>query len=247
MAEPVAFLSMDLIIYTSLISTMVMNMKRLSTGIKGLDKLLGGGIPEGQNILISGSPGTGKSTVGIQFLDEGMKKGERGEYVTVEESAKKISTQAESYNRWSNPPGITSGKEIKYDIGSKKPSSPEDMIKLLADQQEKKKTKRLVLDSLNALLTGDQIRDRKLLKLLFDEFDRLNLTTMIISEMPSESAYLSRDTISEYMADGVVLLKAIVVGDGMERSVEVRKLRNTKIIGGSCKVDFNKNGLVVEA
>jgi KaiC/GvpD/RAD55 family RecA-like ATPase len=204
-------------------------MNRLSTGVKGLDKLLGGGIPENQNILISGSAGTGKSTLGIQYLEVGLKKDENCAYVTIEESPEKITVQANEMSMWSKPPVVISGRTIKYDLGNKRPKEPEDLIKLTVDTLAKKKIKRLVLDSLNALLSGDSARDRKLIKLLFEELDRLNITAMLISEMPKESNYLSRDTISEFMADGIIHMQHITSGGGANRTITVEKMRNTKI------------------
>jgi len=63
----------------------VLLMKRVSTGIVGLDEMLGGGFPQERVILVRGGPGSGKTIFSLQFIVEGVKRGERGIYVTLEE------------------------------------------------------------------------------------------------------------------------------------------------------------------
>ena len=68
--------------------------ERLSTGIPGLDEMTGGGFIKGDTILVTGPPGTGKTTFGLQFLISGIRQGENGVYVTVEETPEKIAADA---------------------------------------------------------------------------------------------------------------------------------------------------------
>jgi len=64
--------------------------ERVSTGIEGLDDVLNGGFPQGHFFLIEGEPGTGKTTLGLQFLMQGARKGEKSLYVTLSESKREI-------------------------------------------------------------------------------------------------------------------------------------------------------------
>jgi len=69
----------------------------LKTGVKGLDKILNGGIPEKNLTLVSGGPGSGKTTIGLQFLLEGIRNGETGVYVNLDERKEKIIRNAELF------------------------------------------------------------------------------------------------------------------------------------------------------
>ena len=73
---------------------------RARTGVAGLDNVLGGGLPSGHLYLVEGTPGAGKTTLGLQFLLEGRTLGEKGLYVTLSETASELSVVAQSHG-WS--------------------------------------------------------------------------------------------------------------------------------------------------
>jgi circadian clock protein KaiC len=70
---------------------------RLRTGSSGLDDILGGGLPKGHLYLVEGDPGTGKTTLALQFLLEGTGRGERGMYITLSESKLELEQVAASH------------------------------------------------------------------------------------------------------------------------------------------------------
>src|SRR5579875_3165286 len=70
---------------------------RIRTGVRGLDDVLGGGLPKGHLYLIEGDPGTGKTTLALQFLLEGASQGERCMYVTLSESRNELGQIAASH------------------------------------------------------------------------------------------------------------------------------------------------------
>ena len=72
-------------------------MDRVSTGIKGLDEMLHGGLPRGRTILVVGSPGSGKTTFAMQFLVGGAKLGETGLYVSFEEKPERMKSNLSSF------------------------------------------------------------------------------------------------------------------------------------------------------
>src|SRR3982751_4374852 len=72
--------------------------ERVSTGIEGLDNVLSGGFPQGHFFLVEGAPGTGKTTLGLQYLMEGAKNGEKVLYVTLSESKAEIEKVARSHD-----------------------------------------------------------------------------------------------------------------------------------------------------
>ena len=70
--------------------TQIISPDRVSTGIDGLDYILKGGLPVNRLYLVQGNPGTGKTTMGLQFLREGERKGEKGLYITLSESKEEL-------------------------------------------------------------------------------------------------------------------------------------------------------------
>src|SRR5689334_8969449 len=77
-----------------------MTTERAQTGIEGLDVILNGGLPKNRLYLVEGDPGVGKTTLALQFLLEGVAKGERALYVTMSETAQEIRAVADSHG-WS--------------------------------------------------------------------------------------------------------------------------------------------------
>src|SRR5690242_21309014 len=73
---------------------------RLSTGIRGLDEVLGGGLPQGQMYLVEGESGAGKTTLGLHFLLEGQRRGERTLWITLSETERQLRQTAQSHG-WS--------------------------------------------------------------------------------------------------------------------------------------------------
>ena len=72
-------------------------MQLISTGVKGLDELLGGGLPKGKCVLVVGSPGAGKTILQMQFLTGGAKADERGLYVAMDETPEQVKTNLSSF------------------------------------------------------------------------------------------------------------------------------------------------------
>src|SRR5690348_9714938 len=70
---------------------------RINTGIRGLDEILGGGLPSRRVHLIQGSPGAGKTTLALQFLLEGARQGTRGLYISLSETREEVQTVAASH------------------------------------------------------------------------------------------------------------------------------------------------------
>jgi KaiC/GvpD/RAD55 family RecA-like ATPase len=71
----------------------MIHTERVSTGIDGLDQLLEGGFPKGRSVLITGEPGTGKTIMTLQFLADGLARGEKGIYVAADEDRLTLSSR----------------------------------------------------------------------------------------------------------------------------------------------------------
>jgi len=226
---------------------MVEKIERVSTGIPGLDKLIEGGIPKGSAVLVSGGPGTGKTTIGMQFMDVGLKKNEKCVYVTIEGRPEEVIAQGKQIGLFRTAiPDIRSAKDMKYDIGlGKKPEDAVAQTKLVAENIKKTKPipSRVVIDSISTLSVENKALARKCILLLIEELKKMGCTTLLIGES-LEGVY--PDDTAPFLVDALVLVYYLGVG-GMEyRSLEIRKMRLTNHIKGYIPFEIKRGkGIVV--
>ncbi len=183
-------------------------MERLKTGVPGFDDLVEGGFPKNFSVLLSGSPGTGKTIFGLHFLNEGLNNGEKCAYITYSQSPKDILDQASEFG-W-NMTGLQF-LELK----------PEEFEEALSG----KAFDRIVLDSLSSIA----VMTRNSLGRFIMKAKEMGCTCILISELPKESVWLSRDTISEFMTDGVVVLRSVEAAGEVKNLLKVEKMRSTSI------------------
>lgn len=81
-------------------------MGRISTGVEGLDEMLQGGLIPGRTYLVKGGPGSGKTTLGVQFIMEGVKNGEKCLYMTLEESPKSLKENVAKFGFYLDHPNV---------------------------------------------------------------------------------------------------------------------------------------------
>lgn len=244
-------------------------MDRTKTGIRGLDKLVGGGIPAGSSVLIAGSCGTGKTILSLQFLYDGALENEAGVYVTFEESEDKILRQ-----------GMEFGWDLKglkdkglLDIYVVETDDMDDILSEIKKRIKRINAKRLALDSLTTMMEHGVVyrseisRDvskrerekqrtrfpvkgfdvtRKDIYFIIGEINNLGTTSFLVSEAGEGGEYISRDTISEFACDGVIQLRINEVGGEIERLLSVRKLRGTDIAMTLSLMKFTDSGIVIE-
>ena len=226
-------------------------MARTKTGIQGLDKALKGGIPEGNLVLISGGAGTGKSTLSLQFLVNGASTfGERGLYISTEQSREELHKQAVSYS-WDLEDLEKKNlmKIVYYDI-----TAGDDFLKKIDKLISEYKPKRITVDSMttltDALMIGgitegsafslvqiaetvspiprtEQIMAKSILYKLISELKKYRVTTLLTSELYEGSDRLSADGISEFITDGVIVMHYLGIGGGDYRTIQIRKMRYT--------------------
>lgn len=242
-------------------------MTKLKTGIKGLDKLLNGGIPKGHSVLVSGQTGAGKTILGLQYLISGAEKGEKSMFLTFEESQNDLIRQGNTFG-WDLAKLEKKGllKICDFSLTREHLKSIEDRV---ASEVEKFKPDRLVFDSIstygvyaetlsafeammdlgktdgNTMISSDSALRRAVMSIM-GKIKTFGSTSMVISELPETSSYLSRDTISEFLADGVILLKHAPIGDSLNRSMEVRKMRQSPMIEGPHSYNITREGIIVE-
>src|SRR5688572_27343220 len=146
-------------------------MKRCSTGVPGLDSILAGGLPCDRMYLVEGDPGVGKTTLALQFLQEGMRQGEVVLYITLSETKVELASVAESHG-WNleglNIFELSSIEQQLKDVSDTTFYQPSELelnraTQILTQTIEKLKPTRVVFDSLSELrlLAETPLRHRR--------------------------------------------------------------------------------------
>jgi circadian clock protein KaiC len=236
-------------------------MERVKTGVIGFDELVEGGFPSGSAVLVSGAAGTGKSIFALQFLVEGAKAGEKGLYITFEQNDKELIEQAKQFG-WDLDSFTKNGKlkiiSITYPFKRK---DVKDILqvgeraKMTIEKIEQElgefKPARVVVDSLATISTAlppnmGTEQTREVIKALLTMLKEAGTTSILTSELATESVWFSRDEISEFLADGIILLKSVSMGDSINRTIEVRKMRQTAIKGEIHSYDITNGGITIK-
>jgi len=208
-------------------------MRRLlETGIKGLDEVLTGGIPQGHCVLLAGSCGTGKTVMCHQFLFKGAVEKEVGVYISLVEPADKIIANMESFT-FCDRKLIDEGKvrivDLTQDVRLKGLDfdNIEALVGTIKGIIEEADAKRVVIDSITALCEniGDRGRIRDFILELGFQLMYLECTTIMISEIPPQTFKYSMFGIEEFIADGVILLSDFERKGDLIRSLQVIKMR----------------------
>lgn len=211
---------------------------RISTGVPGLDEVLGGGLTPDRLYLLEGTPGTGKTTLALQFLLEGTARGERSLYVTLSETADELLAAAASHG-WSLD-GIDIYElvnEIGLDPDSEQsilhPSEIElgETVREVIARVESVRPERVVFDSLSELrlLAQNPLRYRRQILALKQFFSKRSCTVLMLDDRTSESG----DPQLHSIAHGVISLDQAPREFGSERRrLRIVKMRGIKFRGG---------------
>lgn len=199
------------------------SMKTISSGIQGLDEILGGGLPENSLVLLSGTCGTGKSIFGMNFLIEGALHGEPGIYISLEESPESNIRQMEMFG-WPVDDLINSKRIM---IIQPELYNFDALLTTIEDSVDRIGAKRLVIDSISiiGMYFEDPYKVRKALLQLGTLLKKLKCTTIAIDEVREGEPSLSAYGVEEFVVDGVVMLYLIKRNNIYIRAVVVRKMR----------------------
>jgi circadian clock protein KaiC len=226
----------------------VQSIPKTSTGITGLDYILDGGFPEGQFILAEGAPGTGKTTLGLQFLIEAARKGERTLYISFLHAKRDIQRIAGSHG-WSLEGVETAelssvgGTELEQTIFHTDEVELGETINTIRDIIERVSPQRLVFDSISELqlLSGSSFRCRQNVASLKRLLAARNCTSLF---MVGESDGNERET--EHIADGIILLKQSSPDFGVvRRCLEIIKMRGMPYVTGVHDYRIKTGGLEI--
>jgi circadian clock protein KaiC len=224
---------------------------RISTGSPDLDEILGGGLDPERVYLYEGAPGTGKTTLAIQFLLEGAVHGERGLYITLSETERETRLVTHRHG-WSLdgitifelvPPETTLDPDQELTVLHPGEMELTETTKLIVDQVETLIPARVVIDSLSELrlLAQSPLRYRRQVLALKHFFAARNCTVVVLDDLTS------KDTEQLHsMVHGVVLLEQLAIAYGsVRRRLRVLKMRGIDFSSGFHDFEIRRGGLKV--
>jgi circadian clock protein KaiC len=226
------------------------DLPRISTGSDGLDDILGGGLDANRMYLYEGRPGTGKTTMALQFLLRGVRGGERVLYISLSESTRELNLVARRHG-WSLegvdvfelvPPETTLDPDRELTVFHPAEMELSETTSLVFKEVERINPTRVVLDSLSELrlLAQNPLRYRRQVLALKHFFAKRNCTVVLLDDLSSSQDDLQLHSI----AHGVVMLEQLAIDYGAERRrLRVIKMRGIRFRGGFHDFTIEKGGL----
>jgi circadian clock protein KaiC len=222
------------------------------SGVPGLDKVLGGGFAQYRLHLVEGAPGSGKTTVGLQFLMDGAARGERGLYITLSESKSELLAVAKAHG-WSLdnidifelvPPELSLDPGQRQTVVYSADLELGETVQTVLQHVEAVTPRRIVFDSLSEirLLAQSSLRYRRQVLALKHYFAKHASTVLLLDDLTSEGDDLNLHSISH----GVLRMEQLAVQYGSERRrLRVFKMRGTAFRGGFHDFTIRKGGITV--
>ncbi len=212
---------------------MPLQLKKVSTGIKGVDEITGGGLPAGRATLLCGGPGCGKTLFATSFIVEGARKSEPAVFVTFDERAADLDTNSRSLGF--DLAGLQAKSLLSIDyihidrqeIHETGEYSLEGLFIRLGYAIDQIKARRVVLDGIDTLFAGlpNEALLRSELRRLFGWLKDRGLSSIITAERGEKS--LTRHGIEEYVSDCVIVLEQRVQEELTTRRLRIVKYRGS--------------------
>jgi len=229
---------------------------RVSTGVKGLDEMLGGGIREEDILLVSGGPGTGKTIMSLQFIASAVDRGEPCVYISFEESMKKKIEYAKGFG-WDLQKAIdddmldvldlymipqSQGYVDLYErVRGKLQFTLEKEIENLVNRID---AKHVLVDPLTSMLVHEHRSGKKryLIGQLFDQIRQLGCTALIVNEgLPKDNDFY----MEHFLADGVILLLKDIIDFKLIKTLMIDKMRGIDFDDQPHRYVINNRGFQV--
>ncbi len=210
-------------------------IERLSTGVKGIDEMIQGGIPRGFFVAVAGEPGTGKTIFCIHFIAQGVKEGDINIYVTTEESRESIIRQAAQFG-FDFERAIEEGKLViidalmgRDDEWSLRELTPEALVEKVIEAKRYlgRGRARLVVDSMSAFWLDKPAMARKYSYYVKRVLYRWDFTALLVAQYAVTTS-LGFGFGVEHVADGIIRFRKAIVGGVLRRYVIIEKMRQTQ-------------------
>lgn len=226
--------------------------EKVPSGIPGFDPLVDGGFERGSNIIVSGTPGTGKTTFAMQFLVDGAMKGEKCLYISLSEQANKVIEHSNMFG-WDLDSLVKAKKlmiamyptQFVQQVGESaaRVSRLLDQIKYMIDQAGGN-IQRLVIDSVSLLAYKYESSQaqRNELDFLMQFLSKQNITTAHILERQEWQNVFS---FEDFLADSVIVLQDVLKDFDRKRGISVIKMRGSKIDRTVRPYNITSKGIVV--
>ena len=222
----------------------------MPTGVPGLDEILGGGYASNRAHLIEGRPGSGKTTLGLQFLLEGLRVGERGLYVTLSETRRELYSVAEQHG-WSMqgldifeliPPELSFDPRQQQTLVHSSDLELGETVRMVIAEAERVNPTRVVFDSLSEirLLSQGSLKYRRQVLALKNFFLMQDATVLLLDDLSAEPDDLNLHSVSH----AIVRLEQLAPIYGAERRrLQVVKMRGARYRGGYHDFIIRRGGL----
>jgi KaiC/GvpD/RAD55 family RecA-like ATPase len=226
-----------------------MTVSRVKTYVRGFDEALGGGVPEGYVIVVSGAPGTMKSSFCYSILyNNAIREGRKSAYFTLEQGRdillEHMGELGLADERASRNMNVLDMGSIRKNLNFLQARGTWiELFKMYASEFAKaQKISLIVLDSLDVMETMARFQDRRTdLYYLFEWLRDLGTTTLVVSERPMDSPVEGRFDEEAYLADGIIQLGLHPTSDlYMQRRVRCVKMRSTKHETGYYSLVFDE-------
>ncbi len=224
----------------------------ISTGNEGLDIILQGGLPEHRLYLIEGTPGSGKTTLSLQFLREGVRQGGKALYITLSETREELAVVAASHGWDVDDFDVFELSAAEQALGGAREQSilhPWEIelgetIRLIEAEVERLQPSRVVFDSLSEmrLLAQDPLRYRRQVLALKQFFAGRKSTVLLVDDLTGGAE--GRDAHLHSLCHGVITLERLTLDFGAaRRRMQVQKLRGVDFVAGYHDFVIRKGGL----
>ena len=226
----------------------VRGTRRLSLGVPELDEMMGGGIPEGDSLLVAGSSGTGKSLLGTKFIVEGIGQGEPGIVAMFEERPEEYAERAAGFGLDLNTPQKEGTLKLLYirplDL------SVDETVREIIDAVEEMGAKRLVIDSLAgfelALAPGFRTDFRESLYRMIGALTRTGVTILSTVEVQETFTGFSLSSYAiSFLSDDILRLRYVSLNGQLRKMMVVIKMRRSAHSTDLREFEITTEGLVI--
>jgi len=223
-------------------------LQRGSTGVEGLDALVGGGIPIGDAVLVSGPSGAGKSVLSAQFIAAGAQSGEPGVIAVFEEHPKEYLRRADSLGI--NLAAMEQAGLLKIIYIRPLDLSPDETLAAIRTAVQEIDAKRVVIDSLTgfelALAPTFRIDFRESLYRLVGALTGTGITVLMTMEITQSSTDLNFSPyVISFLTDNIILLRYVEIAGQLKKSLVVVKMRNSNHSNELMLYEITPHGMIV--